>query len=395
MGVSRLGMAALAAMALAGCSNTVNYYGEPEVAAAPMSVASEASAPELLRPYYARLAREMDIPAMSSPRVDPATTLTRIAIGSCNHHGRSQDIWPVISGMNPQLFLAIGDNIYGDTGYQGEADLGSFIKAYRQQASHPEFKAFRAATPVLATWDDHDFGPNDSGGAFFGKEWSETLFEAFWDVPQEARDHRGVHHAMTSGPDGQRVQIIMLDTRFFRSDLLSQPYQEQRPPLGGYLPNTSADAELLGAGQWQWLQDTLAEPADLRILVSSIQVLTDAHNFEKWGNMPREREKLYRMLSAREDSGLVLVSGDRHSGAIYREAPAALGENVWELTTSSLNLAFVRDDASEREPDPKRTTGMITPENFGLIDIDWGKRELVLRVLSDTGEDFASQRVSF
>lgn len=388
----------LAMLAASGCTTTVNNnYAEdaPAHSVAATAPAVGASAAQLLRPFYARLARQTQLPAMQSPALDMAQPLSRIAFGSCNHQGRSQDVWAHISATDPDLFLAIGDNVYGDYGYLGGAELGSFQAAYRQQAAYPEFQRFMAAQPVFATWDDHDFGPNDSGGSFFAREWSETLFETFWNVPQPVRERPGIYHSMMTGPEGQRTQIIMLDTRFFRSDLAEKPYSEERYPLGVYRPNTDPDATVLGEEQWRWLQGELAKPADLRVLVSSIQVLTNAHDFEAWENFPLQREKLFELLAGREESGLVMLSGDRHSGAVYSDEPAALGERAWELTSSSLNLAFVRDDASEREPDPLRMTDMITQENFGLVDIDWNERHVHLRLLDDEGAEILSRQVAF
>lgn len=361
---------------------------------------AEASAPrsveDYLRPYYAQLAKTTQLPvANATPARDLAKPLTRIGFGSCNHHDRSQHMWPVIGAQNPELFLAIGDNVYGDNGWRGEADLGSFISAYAKQAAHPEFQALRSAVPMLATWDDHDFGPNDSGGAFSSREWSETIFETFWGASEAVTSRPGIYDSQIFGPKGQRVQIIMLDTRYFRSDLKSLPYADPRPPLGVYIADDSEGAQMLGEAQWQWLEAELAKPADLRLIISSIQVLTDAHGFEKWGNMPRERDRLYRLLKGRSKSGLVLLSGDRHTAGIYRDAPAALGEDVWEITSSSLNLAFVRDDASEREPDARRTTAMFSQENFGMIAIDWQAREVALRLQDAQAQLLAEQKVGF
>ena len=387
----RAATAGMLAAALGACVSV--QHNERAAIAAPTDRAL--TAPELLRPYYAQLARTIELPTVPGTPLDTASPLTRLAVGSCNHQSRSQDMWPNIAAAGPQLFLAIGDNVYGDYGYRGEADLGSFIRGYREQAAHPQFRAFRAAIPVLATWDDHDYGPNDSGGAFFGKEWSERLFEAFWNSPPEVRERPGIYQSAMIGPEGRRTQVILLDTRYFRGSLTELPYSEERRPLGNYAPDTSVGAEMLGEAQWAWLQRELAKPADLRIVASSIQVLTDAHDFESWENLPRERERLMRLLAGREDSGLVLLSGDRHSGAIYSDAPAALGERVHELTSSSMNLAFVSDDASEREPDTKRLTGMVTHENFGLVDIDWADRMLTLRLMDDAGVEIVARRVRF
>jgi alkaline phosphatase D len=141
----------------------------------------------------------------------------------------------------------------------------------------------------------------------------------------------------------------------------------------------------------------LARPADFRIVASSIQVLTDAHNYESWEALPLEREKLFRLLAERKDSGLVLLSGDRHAGGIYTDTPeAANGERLWELTSSSLNLAF-NDTATNtaREPDDKRLTNLISEENFGLVDIDWEARTFTLSLRGNEGEERVSRTISW
>ncbi len=95
-----------------------------------------------------------------------------------------------------------------------------------------------------------------------------------------------------------------------------------------------------------------------------MQLLTDAHNYEKWGNMPLERERFYRALAARNGGGMVVLSGDRHSGAFYQAAPEALGEELWELTASSLNFSFGEGDTGDREPDPTRRSGFYSGREF-------------------------------
>ncbi|SIN59820.1 alkaline phosphatase D [Parasphingorhabdus marina DSM 22363] len=360
--------------------------------------APQSSAPmspgDLLKPYYENL--QVDLPvANTGPALDLSKPLTRIAFGSCNHQGQPQQVWSQIAARQPDLFLAIGDNVYGDFGYAGEADMGSFITAYRQQAAHPEFRDLRSQVPMLASWDDHDFGPNDSGGDFAFKQWSEQIFESFWGASDAARSRPGIYDAIIAGPAGQRAQIIMLDTRFFRSALKRLPYQRPRPPLGSYVATSDPDATLLGEAQWTWLSKQLAKPADLRIIVSSIQILTDAHGYEKWGNMPLERERLYAALKGRSGGDILMLSGDRHSGAIYSDTPPALGETVWELTSSSLNLAFGSGANDEREPDPVRRSSFFADENYGLVDIDWGRKSVTLRLMHSDSRPMATQTVSF
>lgn len=351
---------------------------------------------QLLEPYYAALRTQVEMPvAGPNPVLASNTTLTRIAFGSCNHQNAPQHMWAQIAAQNPQMFLMIGDNVYGDTGWDADAGLESLRHSYAVQASHSEFTNFRARFPMMATWDDHDFGLNDAGGNFPMRRWAETLFESFWGSSDAVRARPGVYESSITGPDGKRVQVILLDTRFFRSDLKRAEWSKDRPPLGGYLPDDSADKTVLGTEQWAWLEQELAKPADLRIVVSSTQVITTAHQFEGWTNFPAERTKLFDALAARKASGLVLLSGDRHAAGIYKASHN--GETMWELTSSSLNLAFGNDNdrSTAREPDAQRVTKFFSEENYGLVDIDWKARRLTMTLKGNTSATLAEQAFSW
>ncbi len=353
----------------------------------------ELSAEELLAPYFAKLQQEVELPvAPAGVSLAHDHTITRLAFGSCNHQLRSQHMWGQIAATNPDIFLFIGDNNYGDQGWDGDAAFTTLREAYAVQAETPELAEFRAQVPMMITWDDHDFGFNDGGASFAYRTWAETIFETFWQSSDEVKSRPGVYESRMFGEDGKVTQIITLDTRFFRSDLATMPYQNERPPLGSYVPSDDPSKTLLGAEQWEWLEQELAKPADLRIIASSIQVLTDAHNYEAWENLPLEREKLYGMLAAREESGLVLLSGDRHAGGIYTEAPQTAGEQLWELTSSSMNYSFSSTQRNTaREPDPKRLTDFISEENFGLVEIDWDRQQVTLSLRGSQGEERVRQ----
>ena len=383
-------MAAALSMGAAACVSVTN--NSTTVRQAELPTTSEAA----LRPYYRYLESALDLPtAGASPALPMDAAITRFGFGSCNTQDGPQDIWSTIAGSDPQFFMAIGDNVYGDRGWDGRPDLGGFIAAYRKQAGHAPFAAFRRATPMLATWDDHDFGPNDSGGDFYAREFSETLFETFWNSPADVRGRPGVYQSVTMGPAEQRVQVILLDTRFFRTDLERLPYSEERRPLGNYAPNTDPAANMLGTAQWRWLADELAEPADLRIVVSSIQVLTEAHQFESWATMPLQRQRLLDMLGQRAGGGLLMLSGDRHSAGIYSMDLQGRDETMWEFTSSSLNLPFAEGDVSAREPDPLRRSPMVADANYGLVDIDWTARRYTMRLMGEDGTEILSQPVAF
>jgi alkaline phosphatase D len=366
----------------------------PAAAPAPVPAPLGLSSDEALAPYYAQLRQRVTLPvAGPNPALSPATTLTRIAFGSCNHQSAPQHMWGEIAKQNPQAFLFIGDNVYGDNGWDADADLDSLRRAYEVQAGHPEFRDFRARVPMMVTWDDHDFGLNDAGGRFPFKRWAEEMFNTFWGMSETVRARPGVYESHMFGPAGKRVQIIMLDTRYFRSDFKRMAWSRERAPLGVYLPNDDPAATVLGDEQWRWLAAELAKPADLRIVVSSTQVLTEAHQFEGWTNFPLERARLLKMLEGRAPSGLVVLSGDRHSGAIYKDKSPGGREDIWEFTSSSLNLAFSNnvEESTRREPDPRRVTKFFGIENYGLVDIDWQAKRLTMSLMGNTSETLAQQ----
>ena len=206
--------------------------------------------------------------------------LTRLAFGSCADEEKDQPIWKSIEEFRPSMFLFLGDNVYGDK-VNGrivpkEKLLDSLKSAYlTAQTSQPEFIKFRSQTPYMATWDDHDYGRNDAGEDLFFKEEAKELFLNYWQVPDHdpRRSRPGVFYSKVFGPIGKRIQIIMLDTRFFRSKLIIKG-----SGVGGngpYGPNRDESATLLGHEQWQWLEKKLEEHAEIRIIVSSIQIIID------------------------------------------------------------------------------------------------------------------------
>ncbi|MFN3863261.1 MAG: alkaline phosphatase D family protein [Erythrobacter sp.] len=388
MRLSLLAATALCAAGLAAAPLLADNHGKTDDVPVSVSLAPD----QLLAPYYAELRKQVAMPeAGPNPALSQATTLTRIAFGSCNHQSAPQHMWAQIAAQSPQLFLMIGDNVYGDNAWDGDAGLESLRSAYALQASHPEFAQFRAKIPMMATWDDHDFGLNDAGASFPMRRWGEQLFETFWGVSDTVRGRDGVYDSTITGPEGRRVQVILLDTRFFRSDLKRAEWSKERPPLGGYVPDDNPAKTVLGAEQWAWLKAELAKPADLRIVVSSTQVITQAHQFEGWTNFPVERARLLDALSQREASGLVLLSGDRHAGGIYKVEHR--GETMWELTSSSLNLAFGNDNdkSTAREPDAARVTKFFSEENYGLIDIDWKTKRITMTLKGNTSATLAEQ----
>ncbi len=308
---------------------------------------------------------------------DANRPLSRIAFGSCLHQSRPQPIWRAVIASKPELFLMLGDNVYGDV---KSPDLRELKAAYDRQAAHPDFAAARAALPMLAIWDDHDYGKNDGGAAFRYRDGARQLFRDFWHGSGSTQwsDKTGIHYAKLFGPQGQRVQLIVLDTRSFRSPLKRRP--KTAPGKGKYQPDPDPTKTLLGASQWTWLKAQLETPADLRIIASSIQVVADGHAWERWGNLPRERTRLYELIRATSAQGVIFVSGDRHRAAIYKDDQSG-PYPLYEVTSSSMNMAF--DDPAEAGP--YQLDRMYGEVNSGGLEVNWQQRRLRLSIHGGDG----------
>lgn len=336
---------------------------------------------EALRPFYDQL--DLDHPAAGTGvSLDPAQALTRIAFGSCHDPERAgMEILDRVAADNPDVFIYTGDNVYGDA-WSWDATLPELRSAYATLAASPEFRALRAQIPMLAVWDDHDYGLNDFGRGFPFKEYAERLFLDFWAVPEddERRSRDGIYTSRVYGPEGQRTQIILLDTRYFRSDLTPTP---ERGAEGRerYIPSEAEDQDMLGDAQWAWLEDQLSVPADLRLIVSSIQVHADGHGWEAWRTLPQERARLYNLLETSGAEGVILMSGDRHSSGIYVREDV-IGYPLYEITSSSLNMSFQDEN---NESGPHRIGEMFAPVNYGVIDVNWEGGSVSLEIRDADG----------
>ncbi|KAM7518048.1 hypothetical protein LguiB_017010 [Lonicera macranthoides] len=327
--------------------------------------------------------------------------ISRIAFGSCANQSAPQPLWNAINNYDPQVFIWMGDNIYGDIRrpfklFGKERTIGPwknvprFVPSsehemqskYNLAKHNPDYSLLRRkakAIGVIGTWDDHDYGLNDAGKEFEGKITNQRLLLDFLDEPQDSprRKQAGVYTSYSFGPVGRQIKVILLDTRYHRDPLRS-------------------DGSILGTSQWTWLEKELNGPSSaLTIIVSSIQVISNLSAttgplfyLESWGRFPKERDRLFKLISDSKRDGVVFLSGDVHFGEITRY-DCATGYPLYDITSSGLTQAV-----EKVIPAPfrfiVRFVAWLTPTtmrvmdkscryksctygqpNFGVIEINW------------------------
>lgn len=310
---------------------------------------------------------------------DANAVLSRIAFGSCADQDKPLPIFDALAAQKPELLILLGDNIYADLDKSRKVTTEVIKEKYETLAKLPGWQKLKATCPILATWDDHDYGKNDSGVEWALKDDSQKLLLDFFEVPENSprRKQKGVYHAAIFGPPGKRVQVILLDTRYFRSPLK----RAAKPDFGSgsrvppYIPNNDPDVTMLGAEQWTWLEEQLKKPAEVRLIGSSVQAVHDEHPWEKWANFPAERTKFFNLIRSTQANGVVILSGDRHLAELSMDA-SLVGYPLYDLTSSGFNQGTKTWRAAEKNS--KRIAAMPYGDNLGMVLIDWSKPDPVL-----------------
>ena len=316
------------------------------------------------------------------PHTTVAGLPSRIGFGSCSDPRGAMPVMDVAADLDLDLFLFLGDNVYIDS-----LEPEQMRARYAELAAAPEFRRLARTTELIATWDDHDYGQNDAGKELPSKAASKRAFLDFWREPASSPrwDHPGIYTSSMRDQDGLRLQVLVLDTRWFRDPL--------KPNDGGgknaYLPDPDPSLTLLGGEQWAWLEAALREPASLRIIMSSIQLAHEHNGWESWTNLPAEQQRMLELLATTQAGPVLFVSGDVHWGEMSRrEIPG--GTELWDITSSGITETW-----PTLEPNRYRVGAAVRDNNIGLLEVDWEALELQASLYDATGTERTSVTLGF
>lgn len=290
---------------------------------------------------------------------NPSKNLQTIVFGSCNRQDLEQPLWKEILKHEPDLWIWLGDIIYGDSESKDYME-----EQYNLQLKVEDYQKLLQTTPIVGIWDDHDYGVNDGGKEFAAKKQNEGLLLDFLGVPQntDVRKREGAYQSYTLGKKGKQVKVILLDSRYFRD-------KTNKLKMGGYNPNL--EGTILGETQWTWLEKELQNStAQIHLIANGIQVIPEEHRFEKWANFPNERQKLFDLIKKSQAKGVILLSGDRHIGEVSKLDIEGMDYPLYEFTSSGLTHAYT---GFTSEKNRHRIGEVASDLNFGVLQIDWGK----------------------
>ena len=297
-------------------------------------------------------------------RINAVKNVTRIAFGSCNDQNDAQPLWDDLALIRPDIFIWGGDAIYAD--WETAYDMKS---SYHKQFYQKDYKKFRSTTPIIGTWDDHDYAFDNANGTLQTKDTSKKLFLDFLEEPQDSlrRIQQGVYTSYEFQSADKKIKIILLDNRYFK--------------------DLDPEAPMLGKTQWRWLEQELkASTADAHFIMTGLSVFSPLLPYtEEWAEKPNEINRMLHLIKTYNPKGVMFLTGDKHFASIF--------QNYGQLEFMASGMTHVA---------PRKTWWYLGTKypttyfglNYGLIDISWEGSNplLMLSIRTPSGQSIHQSR---
>ena len=300
-----------------------------------------------------------------------ALAISKVYFGSCAKQYKAMPIFDAISKDKPDVFVFLGDNIYGDT-----EDMTELSDKYQMLGKHAGFNQLKNTSELIAIWDDHDYGENDAGKEYPQKEASRRIMLDFWQEPKDSPRYtrEGIYTSYFYGDKGQNIHIILPDLRWNRDELHSVShidylFKRQRKNMGPYKVSPDKSATMLGEEQWQWLEQELLKPATIKVIGSSLQLLPEFTGWESWANFPADRTRLLNFIEKHKIPGVIFISGDTHWGEVSHVKNGS-SYGLWEVTSSGLSEKW-----KNVSPNQHRVGAFTHDVNYGFIEVNWQAKD--------------------
>jgi alkaline phosphatase D len=220
--------------------------------------------------------------------------------------------------------------------------------------------------PHYASWDDHDYGPNNSAASYILKDESRKVFMHYWANPSYGQDGEGIY-TMISYSD---VDIFLCDDRWWRSADAMRDSVDGKP---------NPEKIMLGSKQMQWLKNALLNSdATFKVIVIGSQVLNPVSPFDRWSAFSYEYNDFMGFLKSYGINGVLFLSGDRHHSEVIKvDRPGTY--SLFDVTVSALTSRGYPFGGPEKE-NPYRLLGIAQKQNYGRITVSGAKGARLLKV---------------
>lgn len=253
----------------------------------------------------------------------------RFAIASCMDEARHKPkIWRDMIKKQPDAIFFVGDSVYADRRRSSDARVTAspdllwrrFCDARRTLEIYHDDRLI----PIFATWDDHDFGKNDTGKTYPYVYESQKNFLSFF--AQEESHCRmlvrgpGVSSSLTIGDH----LFLLLDDRSFRESGKSNKRHAH-----------------WGKEQENWALEQIDDHKGFVWIANGTQIFpTMIFKESVSGDHPNQLEGFMDELQKR-GTRCAFLSGDVHFSEISQIEKSWLGYTTYEFTSSAIHSKTV------------------------------------------------------
>ncbi len=311
-------------------------------------------------------------------RTDPQTF--SFLLGSCAYindpahdrpgkpYGQGQTIYRTMASVPSDFMIWGGDNFYyRHHDVTSESGMRYRWHHFRSQDSLHDLFASR---PHYATWDDHDYGPNNADRSFLHKDIALHLFKEYWPA---------VHYGHDGNP-GVYQQFVHEDCAFW---LLDDRYHRAHHKL------RDSTSTMLGTHQLMWLKESLLfSRAPFKFVVVGSEVLNPIGEHEGWHEYPKELQHILDFIAEKQIKNVFFLTGDRHFTQINEKEHQ--GVRIVDVTCSPLSSRPYGNVGEKEKDNPLRKKGtLITENNFMKFTVGGPRKERVLTIecLSSDGKE--------
>ncbi|MBC7372256.1 MAG: alkaline phosphatase D family protein [Bdellovibrionaceae bacterium] len=286
--------------------------------------------------------------------LDLTKTTLKFALCSCLKESYHEaEIWKNMVLQKPDVIFFVGDTVYADKGAPKDgADPTHLWKRFCEARTVLEIYYSKKLIPILATWDDHDFGLNDSNRFTY-----PYIQESQWNFQQFFAQEESHCRFIKRGPgistafQYNEQLFLLLDNRTFRDR------------------NGSRDRYAhWGQEQESWMLELMRKNSGPTWLMTGSQVFPSAPFKPSLSRDHVGQFAGFMKELKTTPSKVVFVSGDVHFSEISLIDTPEVGYRTYELTSSAVHSNGI-PGAPGVIPNKRRLMGAsIGDRNYIMVD---------------------------
>jgi phosphodiesterase/alkaline phosphatase D-like protein len=305
--------------------------------------------------YYYRFVQNGGISRTGKIRTAPlpssTDTVRFVWTGDSNAFFKPFTVLEGATHDDPDLWLFIGDTIYGDDERSGTGEAmvrSEYHTKYKENRNDRSLRDIMAAAGTVTMWDDHevtnDFWGTDPSVQTQMAEGS-LAFRDYMPIRENTGDPMQLYRNFQWG---QAAEFFLLDCRQYRD---AQAYITEPACLSMgepiVLPAGTCAAEIadpgrtyLGAAQKQWLKDGLLNStATFKFvmngpLISSLLFLP----YDRWDGYTAERDEIIAFIKSNDIRNVIFLSTDIHAAIVNSQVGNATPPIIRELVSGAIGM---------------------------------------------------------